>query len=230
MTVEILSYLSAYFIKLKKQAAYYHNFKACNSLVIWLCMIQRAPSQPMKLMFKKMTMKKIIPFAIIGLMSSFAAFAQSGESLQTPALNQEQALSSPVNKTLFTADSIRWKQARKAPWFVERFRLSAGFFTAVNNTNIKLGNNSGSIGTDIDFENDLGFNRQIQTFMADFQWRISRRSRVNFSYYALNRSSSYSLQKTIKFGDSTFNLNANVKGIFNNTIYRISWGYAIIAK
>jgi hypothetical protein len=49
-------------------------------------------------------------------------------------------------------------------------------------------------------------------------------------YYQLNRGSSKTLQKTIQFGDKTFNINANVNSFFNNAIYRFSWGYALLSK
>jgi hypothetical protein len=38
------------------------------------------------------------------------------------------------------------------------------------------------------------------------------------------------LQRIFDFLDNTYNVNANVSSFFNNTIYRVSWGYAIIAK
>src|SRR3954454_12168224 len=63
------------------------------------------------------------------------------------------------------------------PWFVERFKISAGGLYIINKTNIQVGVN-GSESTSIDAEKDLGFNKETGTFLANFQWRISRRSRV----------------------------------------------------
>jgi hypothetical protein len=117
-----------------------------------------------------------------------------------------------------------------APWFVDRFKLGAGFFNATTSTDNAIGNNSGVSGSRIDFENDLGLKRDVGTFLANFQWRISRRWRMDISYEQLNRSSTATLQRTINFGDNTYNLNANISSFFNNTIYRVSWGYAILAK
>lgn len=128
-------------------------------------------------------------------------------------------------------DSINWSKKKTAPWFVDRFKIGAGFFAATTTTDIKLGNTSGgSIGSDIDFEKDLGLKRNVETFLANFQWRISRRWRMDFSYYQLNRSSSKTLERTINYGDHTYNVAATVSSYFNNTIYRASFGYAILAK
>lgn len=128
------------------------------------------------------------------------------------------------------SDSISSNGLRKAPWFVERFKVGVGFFGPSNNTSIRLGTSNGLLGTNIDFENDLGFERTTNTFAAHLQWRSARRSRFDLEYYQLNRSSSKTLQRTIQFGDDIYNINANVNAFFNNSIYRFSYGYAIVSK
>jgi len=120
--------------------------------------------------------------------------------------------------------------ARVAPWFVERFKLTAGLFIPVNNTNVQVGVNGESNGTEIDFENDLGFNATVATFIGDFQWRASRRSRFDLSYFNVSRKSDHTLDKEIIFGDSTYDVNTNVNAFFNTNIFRFSYGYALLEK
>ena len=120
--------------------------------------------------------------------------------------------------------------AKVAPWFVERFRLTAGGFLAVNNTSVQVGVKGGAGGTDIDFEKDLGYSQSVFTFLANFQWRISRRSRLNLNYYNIPRNSTHTLDKEIIFKDSVYPVNATVKSFFNTAIYQFSYGYAILAK
>jgi hypothetical protein len=117
-----------------------------------------------------------------------------------------------------------------APWWVEKFKLSAGFFLPINNTKIQVGANGAAGGTDIDFQKDLGFGATIATFMANFQWRISRRSRINLGYFNMNRSSTHTLQKDITFDTTTYHINSTVDTYFNTAIYQFSYGYAIIEK
>ncbi|MGX5819093.1 hypothetical protein ACWKWU_12900 [Chitinophaga lutea] len=112
------------------------------------------------------------------------------------------------------------------PWFVERFRLSAGAFFPINNTTIQVGRTDGS-GTTLDFEDDLGFNRHTFTFLADFQWRASRRSRFDLTYFRLARNANRSLDRTIEFGEHTYPVNADVHAFFNTDIIRFSYGYAL---
>jgi len=115
------------------------------------------------------------------------------------------------------------------PWFVERFKISAGAFYVVNKTNVQLSLHDAS-GTDMDFEKDLGINKEIATFIADFQWQISRRSRVAMNYYHINRNSTHTLQKDIIVEGNTYPVNSSVSSFFNTTIYQFSYGYAILSK
>ena len=115
------------------------------------------------------------------------------------------------------------------PWFVERFKISAGGLYIINNTNIRVGVN-GMDATTIDGEKDLGFYKQVGTFLANFQWQISRRSRMTLSYYNIRRNSNRTLQKDISFEDNTYHANSSVYSFFNTAIYQFSYGYAILSK
>ena len=122
-------------------------------------------------------------------------------------------------------------QLKKSPWFVQRFKVSAGLFIPVNNTNIQVSvNGSSTDGTEIDFEDDLGFEKVTPTLLGDFQWRASRRSRFDFSYYLVNRKATHELDRDIIFGEDTFKTNSNVHSFFNTGIYRVSYGYALLSK
>jgi len=121
------------------------------------------------------------------------------------------------------------KEKRIVPWFVERFKISAGGFYVINKTNIQVGIN-GMDATSIDAEKDLGLHKEVGTFLANFQWRISRRSRLTLNYYKVNRSSNHTLQKDIIFDDNTYHANSSVYTYFNTAIYQFSYGYAILSK
>ncbi len=125
-------------------------------------------------------------------------------------------------------DSSR-NEKRTVPWFVERFKISAGYFYVVNFTNIQVGITSPS-GTEINAEKDFGFNKELGTLLANFQWRISSRSRFTLSYYKIERSATRVLQRDIVFEGASYPINSKVNSYFNTTIYQISYGYAIFSK
>lgn len=114
------------------------------------------------------------------------------------------------------------------PWFARRLKVSAGLFIPVNNTKIEVGSQNGEFGTTVDFEDDLGFRKSSSTFLADIQWRASRRSRFDLSFFHLERTTSYQLKKEIEFGDHVYPVDASVNSFFENTIYRFSYGYALL--
>ncbi|RZJ46532.1 MAG: hypothetical protein EOO44_22725 [Flavobacterium sp.] len=116
------------------------------------------------------------------------------------------------------------------PWHARRFKVTAGAFFPVNNTEVQVGTNNGQIGTKIDLEDDLGFSKSTTSFMGTFDWRISRRSRLGFEYFVLNRSASKTLQREIDFGDDTYEVNARVSAFFDVHIARIAYGYAFLSK
>ena len=146
---------------------------------------------------------KAIPFVIIFLSNISVVFAQEKDSAR-------------AEKIIL-------------PWFVERFKISAGGLYIINNTNIRVGVN-GMDATTIDGEKDLGFYKQVGTFLANFQWQISRRSRMTLSYYNIRRNSNRTLQKDISFEDNTYHANSSVYSFFNTAIYQFSYGYAILSK
>ena len=122
------------------------------------------------------------------------------------------------------------KDSLVAPWWVEKFRLTLGMFVPVNDLKVQVGANGSVAGTDIDFQKDLGFGSTSATFLANAQWRISRRSRINLSYYDIRRSSTHTLQKDITFDSTTYNANTAVNAYFNTAIYQFSYGYAILVR
>jgi len=117
-----------------------------------------------------------------------------------------------------------------APWWVEKFRVSAGFFVPVSSTKIQVSANGYIDGTNIDLNKDLGYNADIATFITSFQWRISRRSRLTLGYFNMQRSTTHKLQKDIIFDSTTYPANTVVNSYFNTTIYQFSYGYAIVEK
>ena len=118
----------------------------------------------------------------------------------------------------------------KSPWFVEKYKFSLGSFIPVSNTTVQVSIKGGASGTEIDFENDLGLDKGKFTILGNFQWRISRRSRLSLNYYNIPRSGSRVLSKDIVFNGQTYPVSASINSSFNTRVYQISYGYAFLAK
>jgi len=144
----------------------------------------------------------------------------AGEAL---ALSTAKNTEAPASSAFDTGSDL-------APWFVRKYQAQGGLFIPFNNTNVRVDGNGGRLGTDIDFENDLGYKTYNFSAFASFQWHISRRSRLNLSYFYLGRSSTHTLDKNINFKDTTFPVSASVTSYFNTHIARIYYGYSILSK
>jgi hypothetical protein len=145
-------------------------------------------------------------------------------------------ISAISNISVAQTDSLAKKEKGKkilvAPWFVEKYTVAVGGFLPISNTNIQVSATAGgqTVGTEINFEDDLGFNRSGGTFMADVQYRLTRRSRFDLSFYRINRSATHVLKKDIVFDEDTFHINNATTAFFNSGIYRFSYGYSIFTN
>ena len=151
-------------------------------------------------------MKKLFCFLIVPL---FFSTIQAQTTAEIPVENPLTVLQSNIDTPSQDYD------VADLPWYARRFKVTAGAFFPVNNTQIQVGTNNGNHGTEIDLENDLGFSKSSSSFMGTFDWRISRRSRLGFEFFALDRSSSKTLEKQIDFGEHTYNINTRVTAMFD---------------
>lgn len=166
-------------------------------------------------------MKKLFCFLIVPLFFSTIQAQTTAEiPVETPLTVLQNDIETP-SQDYDVAD---------LPWYARRFKVTAGAFFPVNNTQIQVGTNNGNHGTEIDLENDLGFSKSSSSFMGTFDWRISRRSRLGFEFFALDRSSTKTLEKQIDFGEHTYNINTRVTAMFDVQIARIAYGYAFLSK
>ena len=166
-------------------------------------------------------MKKIFSLLII------SPFWFSAHAQNTAEISAETTLPVLQNSN---SDEFQNSDAEDLPWHGRRFKVTAGAFFPVNNTQIQVGTNNGNRGTEIDLEDDLGFSKSSSSFMGTFEWRISRRSRLGLEFFALNRNSSKTLEKEIDFGEHTYEINTRVSAVFDVQIARIAYGYAFLSK
>ncbi|MBF4516645.1 hypothetical protein IRZ71_09830 [Flavobacterium sp. ANB] len=164
---------------------------------------------------KKLFYLLIVPFYTFILNAQIVAEATPKDSLIAVENNT-------INLQNETLDNLSWHG--------RRFKVTAGVFFPTNNTEVEVGSNNGNFGNLIDFEKDLGFKKNTNSFTAAFEWRISRRSRLGTEYFYLKRTASKTLQKEIEFGDHTYPIDARVAAFMNNEIVRVTYGYAIISK
>jgi hypothetical protein len=111
-----------------------------------------------------------------------------------------------------------------------RFTLFGGAQVADFGTAIRLDATATIRGSTIDFERDLGFNETAGVAWATGLWRISRRNQVQMFWSSVDRDAfQRQLQRNIRFGESTFDLNAEVDAFVDTWIIGGSYRFAIVA-
>jgi len=112
------------------------------------------------------------------------------------------------------------KDYSSEPW--ERAALYLGGFVLDTNSDLKLG-----AGVKVDAEDVLGLEENFTAFRADAFWRITRRNRVDFTYYRMNRDGSSFLGIKIPDGEGgEFPIGTEVKTDFDVSVLRGSYAYS----
>jgi len=97
-------------------------------------------------------------------------------------------------------------------------------------TGVRFASGSGSIGTDIDAEDDLGFDSSSEVLRLDIDWRIANRHGLSLSYFDVSRRTSRQIDTEIRFGDVVFPINTEVSARFAFSVIKLAYRYLLVAR
>jgi hypothetical protein len=110
----------------------------------------------------------------------------------------------------------------------ERFRLDVGGFFQDFSTTLSLSNAAGTVGTEVNLEDDLGQDPHQTNLAVDGYYRFGPHGRLDFSYRGWNRSNTHTLSRDIVFGDTTYHVGATVDSRLRVTLAEIYYAYSFI--
>ncbi len=110
----------------------------------------------------------------------------------------------------------------------ERFRLDLGGFFQQFDTILRLDSTALGIGTEINFEEDLGQDAHKTSFRANGYWRFGRHGRVDFGVLTFSRSNTNTISKDIQFGDHVYHAGATVDSRFTGTQVDLYYAYSFV--
>ena len=114
------------------------------------------------------------------------------------------------------------------PALQDGFTLEVGAYAPTVKTTARLDSATLGAGTSISFEDDLGLDdRKIQAAILG-RLRLGERWRIEGEYFALNRSGTRVINRTINFGGNIYPIGIVVNSEFDSDIYRLSAGYSFI--
>jgi hypothetical protein len=111
----------------------------------------------------------------------------------------------------------------------ERGSILLGAFITDRDTETRLDSDAGD-GTDLDLEDDLGFETSTSVARFGGYYWFNERHRLDVSYFDLSRDASKRIEETINFGDKVFNINTVVTAENDLTIYKIDYTWAALSR
>lgn len=115
-----------------------------------------------------------------------------------------------------------------APAWAQRldddFILQASLYFPRVDSSVRVDATNGSIGTEVDFENDLGLDKRatLPAFMAE--WRPGDDWVFTGEYYALGRDTSFAIEPELTIGHTVYPVDAMLSSGFDSDIYRFTIG------
>jgi hypothetical protein len=111
----------------------------------------------------------------------------------------------------------------------ERGSLYLGVFVTDRATDTRLDSDSG-VGTDINFEEDLGFERSMSVARLGGTFYMQPRQSIDFGVFDLSRDASRVIDENIEFGDQTYTINSLITSTFDLTITKIDYTFAPLSR
>lgn len=85
----------------------------------------------------------------------------------------------------------------------DRFQIDTGYFRLTADTQLRYNGAPGS--GDISLENDLGVDKNVDTFWVDATWRVGRRHQLKLGYTRLNRDrADFALERDFTWGGEEY--------------------------
>lgn len=119
-------------------------------------------------------------------------------------------------------------QAHKGSLY-DKFQINLSATSVILNSNIRVDGKNGT-GTDIDAEDDLGMEKTKLQPRGSLRWRPGRRHELEVGYQFARRSSHKTLEREIEFGDSTYDVGAEINSVFNTDQAALTYRFAFTAK
>lgn len=110
----------------------------------------------------------------------------------------------------------------------DRFRITAGIFSASTQTDLRLDADNGAPGTELSAEDDLGLRDQGELANVEVEVRIRERHRVRLNYFASDRQASTTLTRTIQFGNDVYAVGDLVNSSIDLRMFGANYAYELL--
>ncbi len=112
----------------------------------------------------------------------------------------------------------------------DKWSLNLGVFFTDRETDTRLDAVSGTPGSDVDLEEELGLDKSDSVFRFDGSFRFVPKHQIDFSAFDLSRTASARIQETINWNDTIFLIDTSLETDFDLTIYKAAYTWRFLQR
>jgi hypothetical protein len=129
-----------------------------------------------------------------------------------------------ITAVLFSANLVL--ASEESPVGQDKFKLSVGAFFPAIDSQVKIDSKEFGEGTEIDLEDDLGFDEDVNLGRIEGYWRFAPKHRFYLGYYGFDRNAEHILEEEIKWDDKVFVVDAELKSKWEVDFIYAKYGYS----
>jgi len=111
-----------------------------------------------------------------------------------------------------------------------KFEFSPSLSSVILNSNIRVDSEDGSVGTDVDAEDDLGLETVKWEPRFALRWRPGKRHEIEVGYQFARRDAEKTIERDINFADTTFTAGLSLHTSLKTDLAFLNYRFAIITK
>jgi hypothetical protein len=112
----------------------------------------------------------------------------------------------------------------------EHVVLSLGAFLQEFETDLRVDNDGGAVGDDVDLESDLDLESEKSIAWGDLTWRFAPRHRIGLTAFRFTRLGSASAEDDLTIGDEIYPAGASVETEFKFQVMALLYSYSFIKR
>lgn len=114
--------------------------------------------------------------------------------------------------------------------FDERYELTVGGSVAEFDTKLRINSRDDSIDNEIDFEDRLGFDREVRLGWINGRWRIAERHRLSVLYVPIRRTTENTTSTDLNVGGNTIKAGAFIGSSVKTHVFDIEYIYSFFKR
>lgn len=113
---------------------------------------------------------------------------------------------------------------------VDRWEFDIGSLFMGTDTKVRLDSTVLGVGTEIDLEDDLGFDDSGSELRLEGAYLIGHRHQLRLGYFRMPRDAATTIRFDINWGDETYPVNADVAGHFDVTFWEFGYEFWMLTR